>query len=131
VTVLVLDASASVDLLLDTTVGRALQQVIPSDADWWVPEHFFVEVSSALRRAEIHQAAPAARVAQAFSDLRTAPIHRVQVRPLLGDAWSLRHNLTVGDALYVALAQHLGAELVTSDLKLVAAPGLPVPTVHP
>lgn len=129
-TELVLDASASVELLLDTTTGRALQQLIPTGARWWVPEHFYAEVAGALRRAEVHGEVSPARVAQAFTDLTTSPLRRVQVRPLLPDAWAKRANLTVADGLYVALAEHLQASLVTSDLKLVNAPTLTVPTIH-
>lgn len=129
-TELVLDASASVELLLDTTTGRALQQLIPTGARWWAPEHFYAEVAGALRRAEVHGEASPARVAQAFTDLTTSPLRRVQVRPLLPDAWAKRPNLTVADGLYVALAEHLQASLVTSDLKLVNAPTLNVPTIH-
>lgn len=128
---LVLDASASVDLLLDTTAGRSLQQDIPRGATWWVPEHFFVEVAGALRRAELHNVAPSARVATAFSSLSTAPLRRVQVRPLLLEAWAKRPNITVADAIYVVLAEHLQAALVTSDRNLVNAPTLSVPTIHP
>ena len=41
-----------------------------------------------------------------------------------------RGNLTVADALYVVLAEHLSAALVTADVKLANAPGLGVPTIH-
>jgi predicted nucleic acid-binding protein len=63
--------------------------------------------------------------------LASAPLRRVQVRPLLPEAWSKRGNITMADALYVVLAEHLGDSLVASDLKLVNAPGLGVPTIHP
>lgn len=129
-TELVLDASASVELLLDTTTGRKLQQLIPAGARWWVPEHFYAEVAGALRRAELHGAASPARIARAFADLTTSPLRRVQVRPLLPGAWAKRSNLTVADGLYVVLAEHLQASLVTSDLKLVNAPTLTIPTIH-
>jgi len=43
----------------------------------------------------------------------------------------LRHNLTIADALYVVVAQHLSAPLVTADLKLAGAPTLPVVTITP
>jgi predicted nucleic acid-binding protein len=37
--------------------------------------------------------------------------HRASVRPLVDAAWGYRHNMTAADALYVALAEHLGADL--------------------
>ena len=53
------------------------------------------------------------------------------MRPLIPEAWRLRHNVTVADALYVVVAQHLGAAIVTTDLKLADAPALPVVTITP
>ena len=128
---LVLDASASVDLLLDTATGRRLQPLLPTGAQWWVPEHFFAEVAGALRRAELRGGVLNARVAPAMTSLSTAPLRRVQVRPLLADAWSKRANLTIADALYVVLAEHLDATLVTTDINLSNAPTLRVATIHP
>lgn len=128
---LVPDASASVDLLLDTATGRRLQPLLPTGARWWVSEHFFAEVAGALRRAELGGGVLSARVAQAMTSLSTAPMRRVQVRPLLADAWSKRANLTLADSLYVVLAEHLDATLVTTDINLSNAPTLRVATIHP
>jgi len=49
---LVLDASAGFELLLGTVAGHALLQQLPAQIEWWVPEHYFVETASAIRRAE-------------------------------------------------------------------------------
>jgi predicted nucleic acid-binding protein len=49
----------------------------------------------------------------------------------MGAAWNRRGHLTIGDALYVALAEQVGATLVTSDMKLARSPGLEVPTITP
>ena len=38
--------------------------------------------------------------------------------------WELRHNLTAYDGVFVALAEALGAPLVTCDARLAAAPEL-------
>ena len=38
--------------------------------------------------------------------------------------------MTIADAIYVALAQHLDADLLTSDHKLASAPNLPVRPLH-
>lgn len=76
---LVLDASASVDLLLDTATGRRLQPMLPAGAHWLVPEHFFAEVAGALRRAELRGGVLSARAAQAMTSLSTAPLRRVAV----------------------------------------------------
>ncbi len=128
---IVIDASAGVDRLLDTVSGRALLAKLPSHARWWAPEHYLVEVAATLRRAELNGAAPAARVAVAFEQLRTGRFLRAQVRQLMPAAWALRGHLTFADALYVVLADQLGAPLVTSDVNLASAPGLTVTTITP
>lgn len=43
------------------------------------------------------------------------------MRGLFPEAWRLRANLTFSDAMYVALAKHLGADLLTDDQKLANA----------
>jgi predicted nucleic acid-binding protein len=56
-------------------------------------------------------------------DLRALPIERVPHTALLERAWALRHNLTPYDAAYVALAEALGAPLLTADRRLARASG--------
>jgi predicted nucleic acid-binding protein len=131
VTRLVLDASAGVELLLNTQRARTLSAKLPESAEWWVPEHYFVEVAGALRRAALNGDATPERVDRAFSMLDRAVVLRAQVRPLLVDAWARRSTMTIADALYVVLAEHIGASLVTADERLARSPGLVVPTIVP
>jgi len=126
----VLDASASVEVLLHTPIGEALQPRLPNGTAW-VPELYFAEAAAALRRLELSGAVTPARVAVAFDDLLASSVRRVQVRPLLSEAWALRHNLTVADGLYVVLARHLDVPLVTTDSRLANAPGIDVTTIAP
>lgn len=118
-------------MLLRTPVGRRARSLLPHGSETWVPELYFAEVAGVLRRAERNGTYPAARVRLAFDRLLAAPVRRVQVRSLLSDAWLRRHNLTIADGVYVALADHLGAVLLTLDLNLANAPGLPVRTLTP
>lgn len=128
---IVLDAAAGVELLLSTETGQALRGRLPTPAEEWVPEVYFAEVAATLRRAELARRLTPERASVALDDLLTAPQRRVQVKALLPEAWTLRHNVTVTDALYVVLARHLEATLVTADLKLAQAPGLDVDIVSP
>lgn len=135
-TPLVLDASAGAEMLLDTTVGRSLEAKLPRNHEWWAPEHYYLEVAGVLRRVELHGLAAPARVATGFEKLRAAKLRRAQLRraqlrPLLMAAWNRRGHLTVTDALYVVLAEQLGATLVTADGNLARSPGLKVPTITP
>jgi len=50
-------------------------------------------------------------------------LRRVRHAPLLTRCWELRHNITMYDAAYVALAEVLGVVLLTSDVRLTKAPG--------
>jgi predicted nucleic acid-binding protein len=61
---------------------------------------------------------------QAVDDLSTWPGERWTHRPLLERAWQLRRNIRGHDALYVALAEALGATLLTLDQRLPRAPGI-------
>ena len=54
----------------------------------------------------------------AISDLLSLQVQRYPHRPFVKRAWALRAQLTAYDALYVALAETLGATLVTTDLRL-------------
>lgn len=127
----VIDASAGVELLLDTARARALLPKLHSGAQWWAPEHYFAEVASVLRRGELSGSIPSVKAAVAFRSLVNTPIRRVQVRPLLTEAWASRDHITVYDALYVVLARHLNTPLVTADLRLAGAPQLSVEVITP
>ncbi|MCA1841801.1 MAG: type II toxin-antitoxin system VapC family toxin [Actinobacteria bacterium] len=127
---LVLDAAAAVEIFLGTTEGNRLAGQMPAGSTTYVPEHFYVEVAAALRRMELVGAVPVARVGVAYRRLRRLKATRAEVRPLLPPAWRLRHNLTIADALYVALARKLGATLVTGDQRLTRAPNLQIPVIN-
>ena len=59
------------------------------------------------------------------------PLRVVQIRGLFDDDWRRRANTTFADAVYVALAEHLGASLLSDEHKLVAIPNLATRTVQP
>ncbi len=66
-----------------------------------------------------------------MSRLLVAPLRRVQIRPLLSEAWTLRENITIADALYVVMARHLNGPLITLDAKLAASPTIDVSVIVP
>ena len=61
--------------------------------------------------------------AEALEELRAVPRVRYMFEPFSERAWELRDNLTVYDAWYVALAEWLETDLVTTDQRLMRAPG--------
>jgi predicted nucleic acid-binding protein len=94
------------------------------------PDLLNLEVLAALRKAERSGSMSAAGAEYAIANLATAPVERFPTLPLLGRSWRLRANLTVYDASYVALAELLDVAIVTSDVRLGRAPGLPVPLIQ-
>ena len=53
-----------------------------------------------------------------MTDLADTGIERYPHRPFLDRIWQLRRNMTSYDAAYVALAEALGAPLLTRDRRL-------------
>ncbi len=127
----VIDASAGVEMALRTAVGLRLEAQLPTQAAFWVPEHYFAEITGAFRRIELAGTFVPGRMQLSLDAALEQPVRRVGVRPLILEAWSRRHNLTIGDAVYVVLAEHLDAALVTADQRLANAPNLRVSTISP
>jgi predicted nucleic acid-binding protein len=88
-----------------------------------------IEVASALRRLEREGAIGAARAQRAIDDLSLLPAERYPITPLLPRVWTLRHNMSADDAAHGALAEALGATLLTTDATFARAPGLRVDVI--
>lgn len=116
---IVLDASAAIDLLLDSGGrGEHLNKRVAPLERFHVPELFDVEVMSALRgieRGGLMDEARAATALERLSGLRAERWRHEELRP---DMWRRRHRLSIYDAAYVALAKLLDLPLVTADAKL-------------
>lgn len=121
----VVDASAVVELLLRTEAGRRAAGSLRG-ATVAAPAHLDAEVLSAIGRLVRAGEVEADAVPPLLDTLARAPFTRYPLAPLLADAWRLRANLSLRDALYVLLARRLGATLLTADARLARAPGLEV-----
>jgi predicted nucleic acid-binding protein len=123
---IVVDASAAVEIVSSTERGRRLAQLVPDEAVLWVPSHFFSEVFAAIRHMHIvTKRINQSRAESALERLSRWHLRQVAVTGLIHSAWRFRHNISGADALYVALAEQLGASLLTDDFRLVSAPGFP------
>jgi len=121
---IVVDASALVLALADEGArGEAARAALAADGEWVAPEHVVIEVMQSLRGLYLARELGAARVAELAAQLPGLAIRKVEVAPLLGRIWELKDNLTPDDAAYVAVAEQLGAPLVTADLRLMRASG--------
>ena len=126
--ILVVDASAAVEYLLQTTVGQRVGGLLQG-AELVAPELLDVEVLAVLRREVQAGRLAERRAREAIADLRDWGVERVAHRPLLERAWGLRGHVTAYDALYVVVALTRSAPLVTADGPLSRAPGLRI-VVH-
>ena len=117
----VIDASATVEYLLETNVGLRVAALI-AGARLIAPEMLDAEVLSALRRKVQAQEISETTALDALARLEDLPVERVSHRTLTRAAWDLRHNVSAYDALYVVVAQERGATLLTFDGPLTRAP---------
>lgn len=121
---IVVDASALVEFLLQTPLGTRVEaRLFQGQEELHAPHLVDVEVAQGLRRLVRMGEVPAARAAEALTDLADLDLHRHAHVDLLARAWKLRDNITTYDAMYVALAEALDATVITCDEPLSKAPG--------
>lgn len=118
---IVADASAIGEILLDRPAAPAIRAVLDSHSTIHAPEHLHVELLSMLRSWTLRGELREGRRAQALSDLRRLRVVRYSVVDLLDAVWELRDQLSAYDAAYLALARQLGLSLITSDGGLAEA----------
>jgi predicted nucleic acid-binding protein len=122
--VIVLDASAVIELLLQTATGKRVARRIAARSQGLHSPHLVdVEVLQVLRRWEARGALPSDRAAEAVADLAQLDLRRHPHDVLSSRVWELRANVTAYDAAYLALAEALRAFLLTTDGRLARAPG--------
>lgn len=115
----VVDASVLVELLTKSPRGeRALDDLHDAAGALHVPHLADVEAISVLRGLVAGGVLTPARSEQALIDLRDFPARRWAAPLLFERIWELRHAVTAYDATYIALAEALGARLITADDKL-------------
>jgi len=117
--VIVVDASALIELLLRTASAQAVRQkLMGSGGSLHAPHLVDIEVMQVLRRYALAGEIDPERGKEALADLFAFPISRHTHEALLSRVWELRNNLTAYDAVYLALAEALDASLLTHDQRL-------------
>jgi predicted nucleic acid-binding protein len=120
--VIVLEASAAIDWLLQTAVGKQIEgRIYERGESLHAPHLLDLEVAQVLRRLVREVSISAPRADQAITDLIDLRVTRYPHFVFLPYIWRLRHNLSAYDAAYVALTEKLGATLITRDTRLASA----------
>lgn len=87
------------------------------------PQIALAEASNVLRRLELSERLESSKAGLARRRLLALDIELSPFEPLADRIWELRHNLTIYDGWYVALAEALSCPLLTLDRRLGRAVG--------
>lgn len=115
---IVADASVVIEAWVDPLGKGEDSRRVLADSTVWVPDLLFPEVSHSLRKFEV---AGFLGMSDAFAGLAAVPWHTARFEDYAEILWPLRHDVSLYDACYVALAMVLRAPLVTLDRKLAAS----------
>jgi predicted nucleic acid-binding protein len=117
--VIVVDASAVVEVLLRTGAAAALERRLFDPRETLHAPHLLdVEVAQALRRFTLAGELDEEVGRASLADLADFPLRRYRHDFVLPRVWELRSNFSAYDAVYVALAEALDAPLLTRDRRL-------------
>lgn len=117
---LVADTSALVAALGTGRAALDLEQRFAGE-DLEAPHVVDLEFLQSLRRMVRQGELNADRAGDVRTLFGRLPLTRYPHEPLTNRIWELRENLSAYDAAFVALAEILGAPLVTCDAHLAAA----------
>jgi predicted nucleic acid-binding protein len=122
--VIVLDTSAVVEFLVGSDAVADKIRTLTTGEKLAAPHAVDLECASSLRGLVRGSKLAPDEGQRALQLLSRMDIRRFSHVPLLPRIWQLRHNMWPCDAAYVALAESLGADLVTLDAKLAKVPGV-------
>jgi predicted nucleic acid-binding protein len=122
--VIVLDTSAIVEFLVGADPVADQIRALTAGEKLAAPHAIDLECASTLRGLVRGGKLPPDEGERALQLFGRMKIRRYGHVPLLTRIWQLRPNMWPYDAAYVALAESLGADLVTLDAKMEKIPGL-------
>lgn len=121
---IVVDASAVVDMLLRTPAGERVERRMESDAGPFHTAHLIdPEVVGALSRLVRAGKIRPEIGTRCIGEFARLPLERHAHEPLVARAWELRENVRSYDAMYVVIAELAGCPLVTTDAALARSSG--------
>jgi predicted nucleic acid-binding protein len=119
--VIVLDASAVVELLVGTRRAPGVAEALSGVGEAHAPELVEPETLAALRRWLRRGWIGYESADRAVRELGELALVRHPHAPLRERVWALRDRCSAYDGCYLALAELLDAELVTADARLSRA----------
>lgn len=121
---IVIDASAVLEIILRTDkADRLMDRALEGSQRLHAPHLLDVEVANVIRRLMLRKETTLDRADEAIDDFGKIVIERHSHQTLLPRIWQLRDAMTAYDGAYVALAEALGAPLLTCDGRLARAHG--------
>jgi len=121
--VIVIDASAAIEWLLNSSAGRRVRDVLLSDDVLAAPHLIDIEIVQVLRRYVRRREITPERGRLALRDLSDVQLNRFPHLPMVERIWEQRDRFSAYDAAYVSLAEALDATLLTCDRRLASAVG--------
>ncbi len=128
---IVVDASAVVEMLLQTDAGDRAFAAMREHSERRSPASMDAEAYVGVRRAYLHRRIGRRGVAEALAELRVLPIERVPLPPLVEAAAFYIDRLGGHDVFYVLLALQHRSPLLTYDRALHrAATAMDIDTIY-
>jgi predicted nucleic acid-binding protein len=121
---LVIDAGALFEVVVQSPRGERIRTRLERERDQAAPHVIDVEVLGIIRGRWLRGLLDGTAASLAIDELHDWPAQRFGHGFFLARAWELRDNVRTWDAMYVALAEALGATLLTTDQRLARVPGL-------
>lgn len=119
---IVVDASALVEVLTRSPATSLVEEFLMRNRDGLHAPHLLdVECTHVIRRYVQLGIMQSDHAQISITGLQNFRLIRHSHVPLLGRVWELRASLTAYDAVYVALAESLGAPLLTRDTRLAGS----------
>ena len=120
----VTDAGIWIRAIVDEGPGGPVRARLSAESSVASPALIDLEFTNVLRGLVAKKSIGPLLAKTALGEFMQAPIQRYGHLALLERIWRLAANLTAYDASYVALAEVLGADLLTVDRRLATAPGI-------
>lgn len=118
---LVVDNSVIVYVLLEGQGNELLRRRLSSPRTIHAPHVIDYEFANALRGLLLGGKITPSDAEAARADFTDLSITRYPGSATADRCWTLRHNFNAYDAAYIALAELLGAPLLTGDVKLLGS----------